>query len=491
MVIETKASAFILYHPPRGGETPRYSNIHADDVFSFLFGTEAQVKQETEIVGLKTLSYLKLSAFMYSLTNVTSLAVPYILKDTLLLTPPQVGLFTAVCAVPSFLKPVSTLVIKRHQRPFALTTIGAIQTAAYITVGLVVSKGLATVPLVCGVMFAHSIATSVGMILRDSMMIESASRLDSDTAAHFLFSDVSMIQRLGLLPVSYLSGFLLSYVSPGSMILGAAICPAVMTIAASFLDPFGQSSAIETSKEEFDTAIARIKDKRSGLMSTTTGRGMLLSFVPSYTDAMFYYYTSELGLKPEFLGRFQLLGCIAGIIGNLTSRFSSDPRRLSNAASIFLIPMYASVLILTCHVPMGPIPIGSFILFRHFAIDLLASLTQLPAVVQLMKSAPKGAEGTYLALTGTLVDVSSVVNSIWSAGVMSLYGLDGKNFSHLSDLVVLSVSGTASMLPAVLFYDDDDNRVGGRRSKLTIEDLDCKTDDASLIQDEESPRRGA
>jgi hypothetical protein len=486
MTIHVKERGFILYQPSRGIETPRNTCLPKDVLLSFLFDSPGQAKGASELVGLRTLSYLKLSAFMYSLTNVTSLAVPFILKDTLLLTPAQLGLFTAVCAVPSFLKPVSTLMIKRDQRPFALTAIGAVQTTAYVTVGIASIKGVITIPLVCGAMLVHSMATSVGMVLRDSMMIESAARLESDSAAHFLFSDVSLIQRIGLLPVSYLSGFLLSYVSPGSVILGAAICPAVMTIAASFLEPIGQAAPEESTQTELGTALDRIKDRKNGLLSTTTGRGLLLSFVPSYTDAMFYFYTTGLGLSPEFLGRFQFLGCVAALTGNLISRYSSNPRRLANASNIFLIPLYASVLLITSNISLGPIPIGSFILVRHFLIDFLASLSALPAAVQLMRSAPKGAEGTYLALTGTLNDMSNVFNSILSAGVLWIYGVDGHNFSHLSDVVVLSVSGTASMLPAVLFYDKDDVEITrGRslRSKTTIEELS--------EDDETSPRRGA
>lgn len=479
---------FVMFHPSLIGESPRSLGLFREDYASFLFDSdEGAPDAPKEIVGLKTLSYLKLSAFMYSLTNITGLAVPFVLKDTLLLTPSQLGLFSALCAVPSFLKPVCTLLIHRSNRPVVLTAIGCAQTAAYITVGLAVTKGIATVPLVCGVMFAHSVATSVGMVLRDSMMIESAARLQSDTAAHYMLSDISMIQRFGLLPVSYLSGYLLSYASPGSVILGAAIFPAVMTVAASFLDPFGSINPHETTTAELESAIDKIKDKKTGLMSTTTGRGLVTTFVPSYADAMFYFYTTDLGFSAEFMGRFQFLGSLAGILGNAVSRYSSDPRRLANAANIFLIPMYASILLITSHASLGPISIGAFVLARHFVIDFLVSMTTLPAAVQLMNSAPKGAEGTYLALTGTLSDAGNVVNSVLSAGVMSLYGIDGKNFTHLSDMVVLSLSGSASMLPAILFYEKDNVEIG-RLSKVSIEELAVEPKDEGAYPEERSPR---
>jgi hypothetical protein len=472
---------FVLYSPGVGCESSKAGSLFCEDYSSFLFVPDNSEGRKGDIVGLKTISYLKLSSFMYSLTNITSLAVPFILKDTLLLSPAQLGLFSAMCAAPSFLKPVCTLMVDRKQRPLLLFGIGAVQTVSYIAVGLAVTKGIATIPLVCGIMFAHATATAAGMVLRDSMMIETAASLGSEQDAHFFFSDVSMIQRFGLLPVSYLSGYLLDFVSPGSVIIGAAICPAVMTIAASFLDTSGTGPVRETTTEQLQTAIAQLQDKRNGLMSTVTGRGLLTSIVPSYADAMFFFYTSELGLSAEFLGRFQFLGCVAGIMGNLLSKHSKNPRRLANAANILLIPLYGSILLITSHVPLGPISVGSFILWRHFVIDFFNSLTVLPAAVQLMKSAPQGAEGTYLALTGTISDTSNVLNSVLSSGAVSLFGINTHDFSNLSNFVFLSLSGSAALLPTILYYEDDNMDITVRGTGATIEELDEEVETSSAI----------
>jgi hypothetical protein len=453
-----------------------------DEFASFLFlDGQTSLVVDTKPIRLGTEPYLKLSAFMYSLTNITSLSVPFILKDTLMLSPAQVGLFSALCTVPSFLKPVWTLVVRQEHRPAVLTTVGALQTVAHVAVGLAVLKGFATIPLVCGVMFIHSTATSAGMALRDSMMIESTSERKSDNEAHFFLSDVSMIQRVGLLPVSYLSGYLLHFMSPGSVIVGASVFPAVMTIAACFLD--SPETCTETSLEQLQSALNQIQNKRNGLMSTVSGRRLLTTFVPSYADAMFYFYTTELGLSAEFLGRFQFLGSLAGLLGNLASRHSKDPRRLSNAANFALVPLYGSVILITAHFPLGPIPIGSFILFRHFIIDFLNALTTLPAAVQLMKSAPKGAQGTYLALTGTLSDLSNVTNSVFSSALLSLYGIDSSSFERISEFVALSVAGTAATLPYGLFFNSEE--IQPRKSKTYIEEL--PEDDLQML----SPLRDA
>lgn len=464
-----------IYRYDHSLDSPRASSLMTDH-FSFLF--DSVVSSSFQRRPAETIPFLKLSAFMYSLTNITSLAVPFVLKDTLLLSPAQVGLFSALCATPSFLKPFCAMAIHPRHRPLMLMGAAAVQAAAYVGVGLVVSKGVATVPLVCGTMFAHSIASAVGMVLRDSMMIESAAALGSETDAHLLFADMSMIQRFGLLPVSYLSGYLLNYVTPAQVITGAAFCPAVMVVASGLLAVFADQEPTPSddgntrTSEQLKLALDKIQDKKSGLLSTVAGRSLVTSFVPSYADAMFFFYTQHLGLSPEFMGRFQFVGSVAGIVGNAISKYAVDlidPRYVANASNLLLVPMYASILIVTSGVDLGVygVPVGAFLLARHAVIDFLASLTALPTAVQLMKSAPKGAEGTYLALVGTLNDSSNVLNSLLSSATMTMYGVSGTDFSRLSDMIIVCLSGTAAVIPAVLFYEDDPNRPAKKEASFT------------------------
>ena len=401
-------------------------------------------------------TYLKLSSFVYSLTNITSLALPYILKDTLLLSPAQVGLFSALCSAPSFLKPVVTLVLPPSQRPATLSVCALTQTFAYLGIGLAVTKGAASAPLVCGLMFAHSVASSVGMVLRDTFTVEYASNLHSETDSRYFFADLSMIQRIGFLPVSYLSGFLLTHLSPGRVILSAAVFPAVMAVAATALSPEVSTMKGTDPKTQFISAVEVIADKKNGLMSTVSGRSLLTCIVPSLSDAMFFFYTQDLGLTPEFLGRFQLLGAVGGIFGNFINRYclnAVNPRTVANLATVLQVPLYFSTVLLTSHIHVG-ISVNSFILTRHFFIDFLLSLTSLPASVQLMQTAPKNAEGTYLALVGTLGDIGGFANSIISSATMTAYGIDRTHFSSLTDMVIVCNSFYAGLTPALFYYDE-------------------------------------
>lgn len=404
---------------------------------------------------LTTVTYLKLSSFVYSLTNITSLAIPYILKDTLLLSPAQVGIFSALCSAPAFLKPVAAIFIPASQRPLILSICPLIQTAAYLGIGLAISKGAASAPLVIGFMFAHSVASSIGMVLRDTLTVESATVLESSSAAHRFFADLSMIQRIGLLPVSYLSGYLLSHVSPGRLILYSAIFPAIMAAAASTLKSDYKNRQIDA-KFQIQRAVDVISDSKKGLLSTVSGRGLFTCIVPSVSDVMFFFYTQELGLTPEFLGRFQLLGAVGGIAGISFSRLMADfinPRSLANIATVLQVPLFFSTVFLTSHMHLG-ISKTSFILIRHFLIDFLLSLTSVPASVQLAKTAPEGAQGAYLSLVGTLGDVGGFANSLISSATMTAYGIDRTHFSSLTDMVIVCNSMYAGLVPALFYYDE-------------------------------------
>ena len=456
----------MLYRPELYGRDALSGNGAACDPLSFLFeGTSSDsTPSYPSISGLSSVSYLKLSSFMYALTNVTSLAVPFFLKDTLLLTPSQLALFSAFCATPSFLKPIVTSLVRQKDRSSTLVACASTQAAMYLTVGLVVHKGIATVPLVCGCMLAHSVATAIGTVLSDSMTIESAAKLTSDREAHFLLSDMAMIKRVGLLPVSYLSGYLLGFVAPATIIGAAAVFPATVAVAASLLsDEVNEADSTVndlTMTDQFTLATRAMRDTDKGLMSTVTGRGMVMSLAPSYADAMFFYFTQEMGLSPEFLGRFQLLGSIASIVGNLTSRYSTNPKQLSNFATIASVPMYFSVLTIvgtgvtasTEYSHLLSLSVGSLVLVRHFVIDFLIAATAQPAAVQLIRTAPKGAEGTYLAMVGTLGDVGGILNSLISSFSMNWFELDGSNFTGLYDFIVVCNTATAVATPSLLYY---------------------------------------
>jgi hypothetical protein len=114
-------------------------------------------------------------------------------------------------------------------------------------------------------------------------------------------------------------------------------------------------------------------------------------------------------------------------------------------------------------------------------IDFFNSLTVLPAAVQLMKSAPQGAEGTYLALTGTISDTSNVLNSVLSSGAVSLFGINTHDFSNLSNFVFLSLSGSAALLPTILYYENDNMDITVRGTGATIEELDEEVGTSSAI----------
>lgn len=452
--------------------------------FLFVFNVENRVENH------HTVRYLKLSSFVYSLTNLTSLAVPYILKDTLLLSPAQVGLFSALCSAPSILKPVVTLIVPPSGRSVTLSACALVQTFAYLGIGLAVAKaGASSAPLVCGFMFAHSVASSISMVIRDTLTVESAAGFSSDHEAHLLFTDLSMIQRIGLLPVSYLSGFLLNHISPGRLILISSIFPAIMAGAASTLYNENNNRDFVDTKTQIARSVDVIAEPKNGLFSTVTGRGLLTCIVPSVSDAMFFFYTQELGLSPEFLGRFQFLGAVGGILGNAFSRSSMhaiDPRTVSNISTVLQVPLFFSTVLITSRVNLG-ISVSSFILARHFLIDFLGSLNSIPASVQLMKTAPKNAQGTYLALVGTLSDIGGFANSIISSATMTAYGIDRTHFSSITNMVIMCNTIYAGFVPALFFYDDHEPCT----TPIMVNDEAAEPQKIEEVDGEPSPTRDA
>ena len=291
------------------------------------------------------------------------------------------------------------------------------------------------------------------MFIRDSMTIELVAQTNrsSQHDAHSIYAEMSMISRVGLVPVAYLSGYLLGFVSPAQIILAASVFPSIIAVSACLLDT---ESVHQDTHDEWKSAIAAIQDQKTGLMSTVTGRSLFLSLIPSYTDAMFFYYTDYLGFSAEFMGRFQFLGAIAGIVASALSKATMhyfDPRKVANVAQWISVPLFSSAILVTQY-PSLP-HIGALVLIRHFFVDFINTLTSLPAAMELMQSAPVGAEGTYLALVGTLGNAGGAFNSLISSITMNFLGISATNFDNLTGLVALTNGLSAVSTPLVLFKD--------------------------------------
>lgn len=360
----------------------------------------------------------------------------------------------------------------------ALFLCSTLQTAAFITIGTTIAHGSSSLPIVLGCLLAHSVASSIGMFIRDSMTIElvAATNRDSQHDAHNVYAELSMIARIGLVPVAYLSGYLLTYISPAQIVTGAAVFPATIAVASAlFLETPGSSTYDLNREDEWKAAVLAIKNTDSGLLSTVSGRSLFLSVIPSYADAMFFYYSDYMGFSAEFMGRFQFLGAIAGIIANAISKATLpyiDPRKIANTVQWLLIPTFSSILIVTQY-PNLP-HIGTFILARHFLVDFFTAITALPAAMELMQSAPRGAEGTYLALVGTLGNVGGAVNSLISSATMNILGITATNFDNISSFIGLTIGMSAISTPLVLFKDDDDKRQQKNEPKIEEEELDAR-----------------
>jgi hypothetical protein len=401
---------------------------------------------------------------MYALTNVTSLAIPFILKDVLLLSPAQVSLLTAVAALPGVAKPICSVLVPKQSRPGVLIVCGLVQSAMYVSVAYTVATGAASVPIISASLVTHSIASSIGMAIRDAMIIESASSLGSDADAHSLFADLGLASQLGLVPVSYLSGYLLGFFRPEQIIGGAAIVPALVALGAVLLNPrdFESDPATNVSaKEQMKLALSAVAAP-DGLMRTTAGRGLFLSIIPSYVNAMFFYYTQQLGLSAEFLGRYQLIGALAGMAGNgivksMVNDKSINIRTVSNYANLVSVPLYFSLLLVTTgNVPW--VAVHSFLMIRHFVVETLNSVASLPSSVQLMRTAPKGAEAAYITIVGTMGTVGGVVNSVVSSSAMNWYGITGTDFTHINAFLATCLSGAAAGIPLLWYYDEEDTK---------------------------------
>ncbi|KAF4669958.1 hypothetical protein FOL47_002292 [Perkinsus chesapeaki] len=253
--------------------------------------TWLDVSSVTRLRPLPAHKYLHLSALVTGLGSITTLAVPFLLKDVMHLHPAETALLGAIASIPMLFKPAVAVASD------ALPMFGY-RRKPYIALGsLAHSMGLvalAHLPSAAGfvpialIVVAMSTASAIVGTVKDTLMLEESKRPGVD-GAH-LISDMSILTTGGALSVSYLSGALLHVLSSQSLMQLAAAGPLLLAGAALLID---EQPVVHHEHQRTTAAISTSLESVLEGCSPLSGPLQLLAatiLMPSYGTALFYYY---------------------------------------------------------------------------------------------------------------------------------------------------------------------------------------------------------
>ncbi|KAF4670088.1 Calcium/calmodulin-dependent 3',5'-cyclic nucleotide phosphodiesterase 1B, variant 2 [Perkinsus olseni] len=447
-------------HGGPSGEKRTESN--AEPIISSVAGQDRSLIAWGAMPSLSAQRYLHLSALVGGLGSITSLAIPFLLKDIMHLHPAETALLGAIASIPMLFKPAVAMasdnlpLLGYRRKPYLVLGSMSHSMSLIALAHLPAATGFVPIALI---VLAMSTASAVVVTVKDTLMLQESSREQAD-GSH-LISDMSILATGGSLSVSYLSGALLHVITCQSLIRFSAAGPLLLTGAAILME----EEPIHHFRSR--TTLFRppvVESVLSGAASLSGPLKLLTAtiLVPSYSTALFYYFTSPvLHFTPEIMGRLQVCGSLASVAAALVYKKYLSRRimahQLMKVVSWASVPVAASSLLLTIPAFEGRLNPIRVALFRHVLLEFGSVLTYLPITTQLAKSAPKEGSGVYFAIFSSSVEALNLASSVVSSEVTNVLGVTSGNFTNLTPLIVLCTACNTIPLLVTLNVDDGGN----------------------------------
>lgn len=386
-----------------------------------------------------------LVGFSEGLTHLASLAIYYLLKDDLGLSPPEVSAIFIAPAIPWVLKPLFAFVSDTYpimgyrRKPYMLMFSLLEALGFFILASFPASVVGSTLSL-----FLISLAASVCSAVAEALVVESTAGKSLDQSAENV-SDFITSKALGSLLVAYLSGYLLEKTSKQSIFFMTSTFPLVITLVTLFME--------ENPREHRGTARGQFTALYTFLKQGVIWGPALYIFVymagPDYDDALFFYFTNRLGFSPTFMGTLRFTYGIAALLGVILYRFCFKEKEFRETllwTLLIALPIYISPIILISgyNRKIG-ISNQAFVLSGGFLIEATAEIQLLPLLVLTASICPPGLEGSVYALMMSIRNIGSMVSRAFSALFTFLFGITATNFVHLEAYVILC--GLSLLLP--------------------------------------------
>ncbi|XP_026193684.1 uncharacterized protein LOC113147410 [Cyclospora cayetanensis] len=399
-----------------------------------------------------------LVGFSEGLTHLAALAIYYMLKDDLGLSPAEVSALFIAPALPWVFKPIFAFVsdsypINGSRRKPYMVGFSLLEGMGFVMMGTFPTHILTALMA----LFLISVSAAFCSAVAEALVVETTAGQTMDQSAENV-SDFITAKALGSLIVAYLSGYLLERTSKQSIFLATAVFPLSISFITLFMDDISESTTYDI-RSQLRMLMRFLKQ------SVIWGPALyIFAYMagPDYDDALFFYFTNKLGFSPTFMGTLRFTYGIAALVGVVLYRFffkNSGFRKTLLATILVAVPIYVSPILLTtgANRTMG-ISNKAFVLSGGFLIEATAEIQLLPLLVLTASICPPGLEGSVYAVMMSVRNTGAMVSRGISALLTYTAGITSTNFTHLTGYIVLC--GASLLIPLIfLEYVPDDAEV--------------------------------
>jgi folate/biopterin transporter len=190
--------------------------------------------------------------------------------------------------------------------------------------------------------------------------------------------------------------------------------------------------------------------------------------MPSYDDALFYFYTNELKFKKEMMGRLTFLGTLTSIIGiylykRFFYKYSFKAIIVVSTLIYLLFNLLTLALVLRLNTKIG-IPDYFFSVTANSITNALAEINTMPLLVITANMCPKNIEGTTYALLMSIINLGYFISYQFGGLLNYIFNVSSTDFKNLW-MVILSANLLALIQLPMIYCVEVDSKHDSNHSK--------------------------
>eukprot|EP00286_Rhodomonas_abbreviata_P021817 CAMPEP_0181304330 /NCGR_PEP_ID=MMETSP1101-20121128/9093_1 /TAXON_ID=46948 /ORGANISM="Rhodomonas abbreviata, Strain Caron Lab Isolate" /LENGTH=489 /DNA_ID=CAMNT_0023410081 /DNA_START=119 /DNA_END=1588 /DNA_ORIENTATION=- len=398
--------------------------------------------------------------FLEGLSSLSGLAISYFFKNTLKCEPAMLSTVSSLTNLPWTCKPLYGFVSDAYpvfgyrRRPYIFLA-GLLGSLSWVLMWWWVDgvwQGF-------WCMLIGSAAIAVANVMSQALVVQRSKGESQEFASH-LQSVVWGAAFTGALIGSFLSGYLLKFMSDRSVFLLCAALPFTL-VGLAFVIP---DPKVVASKEGAEAERLKLQALMRDLYTTLmlpdifypTAFIFLLNATPSTGSAWFYFYSSKpplgLGFTSEFLGTVNVVGSVCNLAAVvLFQAFLKKTafRPLLIWGTVISTALGLSNLLLVFHTNrQWGIPDTFFCVGESAVQSVVGWVTSMPIIVLAARLCPEGMEGTMYALIMSINNLGGIVGSQFGALICALLGVSSTNLDNFWLLVF--ICNASNILPLFL-----------------------------------------
>lgn len=399
---------------------------------------------------------ITLIALSQGLLCIADLSLSYMYKDDFKLSPAKVAIFNSVMTIPWIVKPLWGFIsdcypIMGKRRAPYLMIFGILGATCWIILGTSQPSLLATLIILCLVQISVCFCNVIGEAL---VVEESQKNLHTQENASKYVSIFFGARAIGTVLTAYCGGLLLEVVQKQIIFIITALCPIILMGTSLIL----QEESVKTKIKVTDQAEQIYNFIRKKEIFIPIIFIFMFTAVPGCSDTMFFYYTNNLGFRPEFMGKLKLafgVGEIMGMIiySNFLKNVEFKKLLVCNTFICVGISLSQLLLVTRLNLVLG-IPDQVFAILCSFIVQLIAELNMIPLLILCCRICPKNIEGSLYALLMSTMNFGALVSNQSGGILMLILGINQTHFNNLWAMILITCFAMLIPLPILYWVED-------------------------------------